>query len=172
LSYQEKENKENKYLLSYWQYFAEQTKSFLTWKRIAYVIGIIALIVQVIGLMITPNEWMIWNVLTFIVATNLGAVLLAISAQKTADDIKVLYQSAFDADFYHTIYLFSRFKEGFVRAAEAEGNTIPGEISELSPQLYTLFKGYLETFEKHYGNQMQDSVNEESEYDEDDELFL
>ena len=82
MSYQERKKNEDKYSLSYWQSFAEQTKNFMTWKRIAYVIGIIALIVQVIGLMITPDEWMIWNVLTFIVATNLGAVLLAIHAQK------------------------------------------------------------------------------------------
>ena len=172
MSYQERKKNEDKYSLSYWQSFAEQTKNFMTWKRIAYVIGIIALIVQVIGLMITPDEWMIWNVLTFIVATNLGAVLLAIHAQKTADEIKVLYQSAFDADFYHTIYLFSRFKEGFVNAAETEGNTVLEEIDDLTPQLYTLFKGYLETFQNHYENPIADSENEESDYGSDDELFV
>ncbi len=172
MSYREKKVNEDKYSLSYWQSFAKQTKNFLTWKRIAYVIGIIALIVQFIGLMVTPSEWMIWNVLTFIVATNLGAVLLAIHAQKTADDIKVLYQSAFDADFYHSIFLFSRFKDGFVKAAEADGETVSDEISDLSPQLYILFKGYLETFQSHYENQIPESVNEESDYNTEDELFV
>jgi len=163
---------EDKYSLGYWQSFASATKNLLTWKRVVLVIVIIAIIVQYIGLMITPNEWMIWNVLTFIVATNLGAVLLAIHAQKTADEIKFLYQTAFDADFYHTIYLFSRFKEGFVSAAEAEGNKVSEEISDLSPQLYTLFKGYLETFQSHYERQIPAPINEESNYDAEDELFI
>ena len=92
--------------------------------------------------------------------------------KKTADEIKVLYQSAFDADFYHTIYLFSRFKEGFVNAAETEGNTVLEEIDDLTPQLYTLFKGYLETFQNHYENPIADSENEESDYGSDDELFV
>ena len=83
-------------------------------------------------------------------ATNLGAVVLAIIAQKTADDIKRLYQTAFDADFYHSLHLISVIKNSISESAEKDDSDLVSKINEMSPQLYTLAKGYLETFEQHY----------------------
>jgi hypothetical protein len=82
----------NKDDFQYWDNFTQQTKDIFTWKKIVAIITIIAIFVQLLGMMIEPSNWLIWNLLTFIVATNLGAVVLAIIAQKTADDIKNSYQ--------------------------------------------------------------------------------
>ena len=61
-----------------------------------------------------------WNALTFIIATNLGAVVLAILAQKSADDIRAMYKVAFNADFYHTLHILTSMKIAIEREAERE----------------------------------------------------
>jgi len=78
----------------YWVHFADTTAEYMTAKRITFYILTIAICVQIIGMMIQPSEWLIWNALTFIIATNLGAVVLAIKAQHSADEIRVLYKTA------------------------------------------------------------------------------
>ena len=92
-------NPPNKLEVEYWDNFVSKSNQFITAKQIAIVIFLIALSVQTIGFLITPSELLIWNALTFIVATNLGAVLLAVQAQNSADNIREMYKSAFDADF-------------------------------------------------------------------------
>ena len=140
---------DEKHSLEYWNNFASSTKDFITARQIINYIILIAIIIQSIGYFITPNNFLIWNVLTFIVATNLGAVLLAIQAQRAADQIRDMYSEAFDGDFYHTLYVVSSFKNSLIKAAEREGNHIDEEISELSEDLYGVFKGYLQAFNEH-----------------------
>ena len=65
---------DEKYTLDYWNNFASSTKDFITARQIINYIVLIAVIIQSIGYFLTPNDFLIWNVLTFIVATNLGAV--------------------------------------------------------------------------------------------------
>ena len=47
----------------------------------------IEIIVQTFALIVQPTAWWTWQLLGFITATNLAAVILAIMAQKTANDI-------------------------------------------------------------------------------------
>jgi len=156
LSSQKKLNDE-KYTLDYWNNFASSTKEFITARQIINYIVLIAIIIQSIGFFLTPNDFLIWNVLTFIVATNLGAVLLAIQAQRAADQIRDMYTEAFDGDFYHTLY----------EAASREGNNIDDEIKEVSGGLYGVFKGYLKAFNEH---QLKDiDVIEKKEFGDVDE---
>lgn len=157
--------------LTYWINFTEQTKDIFTWKKIVAIIVVIAILVQIYGMTIEPTNWLIWNLLTFIVATNLGAVVLAIIAQKTADDIKRLYQTAFDADFYHSLHLISVIKNSISESAEKDDSDLVSKINEMSPQLYTLAKGYLETFEQHYYEKDNESESKNVEYDDVEELF-
>jgi hypothetical protein len=160
--------------LNYWIDFTQQTKDIFTWKKIVAIITIIAIMVQIVGMTIEPSNWLIWNLLTFIVATNLGAVVLAIIAQKTADDIKKLYQTAFDADFYHSLHLLSVVKNSMSDAAKKDDSDLVSKIDEMSPQIYVLIKGYLETFEQHYYETKDDGDDDESKtvkYDDVEELF-
>jgi len=163
----QKKISDEKYTLKYWNNFSNNTKNFITAKQIINYIVLIAIIIQSIGYFLTPNDFLIWNVLTFIVATNLGAVLLAIQAQRAADQIRDMYSEAFDGDFYHTLYVVSSFKNSLIEAAEREGNRIEEEISELSEDLYGVFKGYLQAFNEH---QLKDiEVIEKKEFEDIDE---
>lgn len=157
--------------LKYWVDFTQQTKDIFTWKKIVAIITVIAIIVQIVGMAIEPSNWLIWNLLTFIVATNLGAVVLAVIAQKTADDIKNLYQTAFDADFYHSLHLLSVVKNSMSDAAEKDDSDLVSKINEMSPQIYVLAKGYLETFEQHYYEKDNETESKSVEYDNVEELF-
>jgi len=162
---------DKKYTLEYWDNFSDNTKNFLTARQIITYVTVIAIIIQSIGYFLTPNEFLIWNVLTFIVATNLGAVLLAIQAQRTAEQIRDMYYEAFDGDFYHTLYILSSFKNSLIEAGKKEGNDIENEISELSGDLYGVFKGYLKAFNEHQFKDIELIENKEFNNVNEDELF-
>lgn len=162
---------DEKYTLEYWDNFSDNTKNFLTARQIITYVTVIAIIIQSIGYFLTPNEFLIWNVLTFIVATNLGAVLLAIQAQRTAEQIRDMYYEAFDGDFYHTLYILSSFKNSLIEAGKKEGNDIEKEISELSEDLYGVFKGYLKAFNEHQFKDIELIENKEFDNVNEDELF-
>jgi len=159
----------------YWEHFAQSSSRFITAKQIASYILIIALIVQFIGAMIEPTDWLIWNVLTFIVATNLGAVLLAIHAQKSADDIRELYRVAFNADFYHTLHLMTTVKIAIEREAKREGISLQQEVDSLGMDSYSVLRGYMKSFAEHYHISESQTEDDESvevpEYEDVSELF-
>jgi|TARA_B100001564_G_scaffold297713_1_gene263583 hypothetical protein len=155
----------------YWEHFTNKSQKFLTAKQITFTILVIGLLVQFIGLMMTPNEWLIWQVLTFITATNLGAVILAIYAQKSADEIRNLYQEGFNADLYHTLHIMGRVKNKFIAEVERQGNNLEDELDEITPNLYSFFKGYLEVFNKQYTTEEGDIVKRKYEDVDISELF-
>ncbi len=161
----EKINKE------YWDEFADKTGKFITARQITVYIVFIAAIVQTIGFFIEPSNWLIWNALTFIVATNLGAVLLAIHAQKSADDIRDMYNGAFNSDFYHTLYLITNMKQSIMDQAERDGKSLEDELGELHEGVYGAFKGYLEAFNEYRKEDVP--YVEKKEYDNisEEELF-
>ena len=156
---------------AYWEAFANKSQKFLNAKQITLTILVVGIIIQGIGLMLTPNDWLIWQVLTFITATNLGAVILAIHAQKSADEIKTLYQEGFNADLYHTLHILSRFKNKFIMEVEKQGNDLDEELDELTPNLYSFFKGYLEVFNKQYTTEDGDIIKRKYEDVDISELF-
>ena len=58
---------------------------------------------------------------TKIVVTNLGAVILAIMAQKTANDIGRMYREVFTADFYMTVESMTTFRSFLIEEARNDG---------------------------------------------------
>ena len=155
----------------YWETFTEQSQKFLSAKQITFTILIIALIVQVVGLMLNPTPWLVWQVMTFITATNLGAVVLAIHAQKSADDIKELYQEGFNADLYHTFHIMSKFKNSFLKEIEKQDSNLDEEVNELTPNLYSFIKGYLELFNNQYNADTENDAKRSFEDVDVSELF-
>ena len=67
----------------------------MTAKQMIIVCIIIEVFIQSFALIVSPTAWWTWQLLGFITATNLGAVILAISAQNSADKIAVVYQNIF-----------------------------------------------------------------------------
>ena len=134
----------------------EENKDELDWDRLAdpqiisarQMVGliiIIEIIIQSFALVIAPTSWWTWQLLGFITATNLGAVVLAIIAQKTANDIGETYKLAFTPSFYRTISLFAKFEQYFAEEAKAQGREINDEVDDMAPKLYGLLRKYLDT---------------------------
>ena len=162
----------NKYDKYYWDEFVDKSNNFITARQIAFMIFGIAVSVQAVGLMLQPSEWLIWNALTFIVATNLGAVLLAIQAQNSADNIRDMYRSAFDADFYQSLFLFSQLKRSITDNADKKGVSLENEINSLGINIYEFIDGYLEVFKNDKNTTINTNEKQEIEYDSEEELFL
>lgn len=162
---------EEKYDIEYWDVFASTSGRFITARQITMYILVIAIIVQTVGYFMNPTDWLIWNALTFIVATNLGAVLLAIHAQSSADDIREMYGAAFNGDFYHTLYLLTQFKNKLNIEAAKQGHSVEDELESLSVDVYGVIKGYLQVFNEQIGTDVPenpDSPADDVNYDEED----
>ena len=110
--------------------------------------------------------------MTFIVATNLGAVLLAVQAQNSADNIREMYNSAFDADFYQSLFLISQLKRSITETAERKGVSLQTEVDSLGVKLYELIEGYLEVFKQDKNTHIESQNTEKVLYDGEEELFI
>jgi hypothetical protein len=104
----------------------------------------IEVVVQTFALVVQPTAWWTWQLLGFITATNLAAVVLAIMAQKTANDIGRSTKLAFTPSFYKTMTLLSKFQEYFEEEASKEGRDMGEEMEDIAPKLYGLARKYLD----------------------------
>ena len=104
----------------------------------------IEVVVQTFALVVQPTAWWTWQLLGFITATNLAAVILAIMAQKTANDIGASTKLAFTPSFYKTMTLLSKFQEYFEEEASKEGRDMTEEMEDIAPKMYGLVRKYLD----------------------------
>lgn len=118
--------------------------SFVNAKQMLVIVVIIELIIQSFALIIQPTAWWTWQLLGFIVATNLGAVILAIMAQRSADKISSVYKNIFTPDFYYTVHSLSKFRGLIEEQAEQDGKTLDEEMHELAPKFYGLLRKYVD----------------------------
>ena len=116
----------------------------ITAKQMVIVVILIEVIIQTFALLINPTAWWTWQLLGFITATNLGAVILAISAQNSADKIASVYKTVFTPDFYYTVKLLTDFRTMINDEAAKEGKDIQDELGEIAPKLYGLARKYLD----------------------------
>ena len=125
-----------------WERFADPT--IISARTLISIILIIEVIIQSLSLMIAPTDWWTWQLLGFIAATNLGAVVLAVLAQQSANDIGKAYKTVFTPSFYKTVFLISQFQEFFESEATKEGRNIDEEIREVAPKLWGLMRAKLD----------------------------
>ena len=104
----------------------------------------IEVVVQTFALVVQPTAWWTWQLLGFITATNLAAVILAIMAQKTANDIGASTKLAFTPSFYKPMTSLSKFQEYFEEEASKEGRDMGEEMEDIAPKLYGLARKYLD----------------------------
>ena len=116
----------------------------ITAKQMVFVVILIEIIIQSFALIVNPTAWWTWQLLGFITATNLGAVILAISAQNSADKIALVYQKVFTPDFYYTVKLLTDFRTMINDEASKEGKDMQDELGEIAPKLYGLARKYLD----------------------------
>lgn len=120
------------------------TPHIVTSKQMVGIIVAIELVIQSIALLVSPTDWWIWQLLGFITATNLAAVVLAIIAQKTANDIGKNTRAAFTPEFYKTITLLSGFHRHFEAEAKAEGRDLDAEVTDLAPKVWSLVRAKID----------------------------
>ena len=84
---------------------------FITAKGMIMIALTVEIIVQTFALIIQPTDWWIWQLLGFITATNLGALILGIVAQRSAERISETYRTIFTPDFYFTVKAITDFRK-------------------------------------------------------------
>ena len=73
-----------------WERFSAPT--IISARTLILIVLGIEIVLQSVALAISPTEWWIWQLLGFITATNLGAVVLAVLAQRSANNIGKAYK--------------------------------------------------------------------------------
>ena len=116
----------------------------VTAKQMVIVVILIEIVIQTFAVLVNPTAWWTWQLLGFITATNLGAVILAISAQNSADKISSVYKNVFTPDFYYTVKLLTDFRTMIGDEAAKEGKDMQDELGEIAPKLYGLARKYLD----------------------------
>ena len=101
----------------------EETE-FISVRLMLLVVVIISLVVQSVAQLMSPSFWLNYQLLAFILATNVGAVILAMMAQHSADNLSKRYRQAFTPDFYRGIELFSSFFSRLEKESISRGTDI------------------------------------------------
>lgn len=118
--------------------------AIITAKQMIMLAVIVEIIIQTFALVVQPTAWWTWQLLGFITATNLAAVIIAIIAQKTANDIGESTKRAFTPSFYRTVTLFSKFEEYFMEEANKQDRDMSEEVEDMAPKIYGLLRKYLD----------------------------
>ncbi len=150
---------------------------FITAKGMIMIALTVEVIVQTFALIIQPTDWWIWQLLGFITATNLGALILGIVAQRSAERISETYRTIFTPDFYFTVKAITDFRKIIEDEAEKDGKNMTEEFGDLAPKLYGVARKWLDV---RYAQDFQIppdledlgiSIQENLEDITDDELF-
>jgi hypothetical protein len=128
-----------------WERFSDPT--IISARTLVLIVLGIEIVLQSVALVIHPTEWWIWQLLGFITATNLGAVVLAVLAQRSANEIGKAYKTVFTPSFYKTVNMFSKFQEYFELEAQKEGRDLDEEIKEVAPKLWSVIRAHLDVKE-------------------------
>ena len=150
------------------------THSFITARQMVIVCLVLEVIVGGLFIIIADKFDVamgnfLWWVLQFfglVVATNLGAVILAIMAQKTANEIGDMYREVFTADFYKTVDSMTTFRSFLIEEAEQDGKSLNNEMRELAQKMYRVVRAELDV-----KAESVEPIKPLGEYADDAELF-
>lgn len=117
-----------------WKEINETDLVSVKWMLII-VVGL-SIIVQTVAQLLTPSFWLNYQLLAFILATNVGAVVLAMMAQHSADKISAKYQKAFTPEFYQGLNAITKVFNGLETQAQNNNQNLTDEIDKLGPRLY------------------------------------
>ena len=164
-------SQDDKFDLSYWNDMVDDGERFTSAKTMIWYLLVIGVIVQLISFLFEPTTTLIWYALGFVIATNVGAVVLAVKAQFSAEGIGKKTSLAFNADFYHTIHLMTEMKKKFVEEAERDGNSLKQEVDNMGEDIYSVMKGYLRTYNQHMNSEIEMVESKDIQYDKEEDLF-
>jgi hypothetical protein len=123
----------------------------LSAKHMVYLILTLEVIIQSLFLLLAEYSdvevmsiaWWILQFNGLVVATNIGAVILAILAQKTANDIGKVQSRVLTPDFYRTVMAFTNLKVAVENEAGKDERSLDEEMQDLAPHMYSALRSYL-----------------------------
>jgi len=117
---------------------------FITTRGMITIALTVEIIVQSFALIVAPTEWWTWQLLGFITATNLGALILGIVAQRSAEQLSKTYKQIFTPDFYFTVKTLTDFRKMVQEEAAKDGRNMAEEWADLAPKLYGVARKWLD----------------------------
>jgi len=117
---------------------------FITTRGMIMIALTVEIIVQTFALVVAPTEWWTWQLLGFITATNLGALILGIVAQRSAEQLSKTYKQVFTSDFYFTVKTLTDFRKVMQAEAAKDGRNMTEEWADLAPKLYGVARKWLD----------------------------
>ena len=109
---------------------------FVSLKGMIFIVIAVSVTVQTVAQLFVPTFWITDQLLAFILATNVGAVVLAMMAQRSADKISRLYRRAFTPEFYQGLGAITKVFNSLDKQAESNGQDLTKELESLGPRLY------------------------------------
>ena len=92
---------------------------FVSVKGMLIIVVLLSIVVQSVAQLFNPSFWINYQLLAFILATNVGAVILAMMAQSSADKISRMYRRAFTPEFYQGLGAITKVFNSLEAQAEA-----------------------------------------------------
>lgn len=162
---------------SKWKNLAEM--KFVTARQMILIMIILECFVQIpfiwiagqLGLSQFSGEWWMLQFFGLVMATNIGAVVLAIIAQDSANKIGASQSEAFSIDFMEGMERLTRVLSVLSATAEANGESLDDQIDELVPEFYELGLAYLKTHRTPIVQPPNIKVAPPADYESDEELF-
>jgi|TARA_B100001778_G_C18373952_1_gene532061 hypothetical protein len=118
-----------------WEDFSNMN-DFISAKTMIFLSLGLALITQTLAQIITPTAWLNYQMLAFIMSTNLAAVILAIVAQRSAERISANTAKAFTPEFYRGTAILASFFSKLEEISEEKGSSIDEKLDDLAPRVH------------------------------------
>ena len=162
---------------SKWKKLAEM--KFVTARQMIVIMIILECFIQIpfiwiggeLGLTRFSGEWWMLQFFGMVMATNIGAVVLAIIAQDSANKIGASQSEAFSVHFMEGIETLTQIMRVLQDTAHARGENLTEQIDELIPNYYDLALSYVRTHTTPVVHPPDIQVAPAAEYDSEDELF-
>ncbi|MBP98855.1 hypothetical protein CMK18_23140 [Candidatus Poribacteria bacterium] len=118
-----------------WEDFSNMN-DFISAKTMIFLSISLALVTQIIAQIVSPSAWLNYQMLAFIMSTNLAAVILAIFAQRSAERISANTAKAFTPEFYRGTAILASFFSKLEEISEEKGSSIDEKLDDLAPRVH------------------------------------
>jgi len=118
-----------------WEDFSNMN-DFISAKAMILLSISLALVTQTIAQIVNPSAWLNYQMLAFIMSTNLAAVILAIFAQRSAERISANTAKAFTPEFYRGTAILASFFSKLEEISEEKGSSIDEKLDDLAPRVH------------------------------------
>lgn len=162
---------------SKWEKLSEM--KFITVRNMITIMLVLETLIQIpfiwlaptLGLEVFSSPWWLLQFAGVVMATNIGAVVLAIIAQDAANKIGSSQSEAFTVDFMEGIETLTQIMATLEETASKRGENLSDQITELIPLYYDLGLSYVRTHTTPAVQPPHIKVSPPAEYDSESELF-